>query len=250
MSSDQQHCREWPLDPTAPGLFADTHWSVVRRAQNDSETALGALCESYRQPLLVWLHTRGYSPEDAKDLVQGFLAHLLRREFFHRIERKKGRFRTFLLACLRNYVRDQRDRDMAVKRGAGEPVQSLGETDQEGQSLYEPATAEPAPDEAYDRAWAHAVLANALRRLEAECAREGHSALCRKLEPAMFADETAARYQTIGTELGLSEGAVNTAAHRIRARLKWLIGDEVRQTVASHEDWTEEIRYLVQLFGR
>ena len=90
----------------------------------------------------------------------------------------------------------------------------------------------------------------ALQRLQEECARERHLALCRELETVMFADETASPYRAIGAKLGMSEGAVKTGAHRIRARLRDLICEEVRQTVASHEDWTGEIRYLIQLFER
>ena len=74
--------------------------------------------------------------------------------------------------------------------------------------------------------------------------------LCKALEPSLFADETASRYQEIGTRLGMSEGAVKVAAHRIRGRLKQLLREEILQTVANEQDWRHEVRYLIELFGR
>jgi RNA polymerase sigma factor (sigma-70 family) len=235
---------------TDTGLFTTTHWSVVLRARDKSEVALGSLCQSYRQPLLVWLRIRGYSAHDAEDLVQGFFAHLLHRDFLQKVAQEKGAFRTFLLKCLRNYLSDQHDKRSAAKRGSGARIESLDEATEHGHPIYNPASAEPAPDLEYDRAWAQAVLSNGLRRLQAECAQQGHAALCAELEPVMFADESASPYQEIAARLGMSEGAVKTAAHRIRARLKGLVREEVLQTVANENDWQTEVRYLIELFGR
>jgi RNA polymerase sigma factor (sigma-70 family) len=232
------------------GLLPATHWSVVLQARDQSETALSTLCQDYRTPLLVWLRNRNYSAHDAEDLVQGFFAHLLKRDFLANVSREKGRFRTFLLTSLTHYLRDQHDRQIARKRGAGQPVGSLQETGPEGRSLQDPAGPDNAPDLEYDRAWARTGLANALRRLNEECARSGHSALCAALEPVMFVDETASSYRGIGEKLGMSEGAVKVAAHRLRARLKGLVRDQVLQTVASQEEWEQEVRYLITLFGR
>jgi RNA polymerase sigma-70 factor (ECF subfamily) len=232
------------------GLFAPTHWSLVLRARDKSETALGSLCSSYRQPLLVWLRSRNNTPHDAEDLVQGFLTHMLRGNFLSNVAKEKGKFRTFLLRCLKNYLSDQRELGQAAKRGGGKAQESLDELTEDGQRICDPAAGDAAPDLEYDRAWARTVLSNALRRLEAECARQGHAALCTALQPILFAEETASPYREIGTRLGMSEDAVKVAAHRIRKRLKGLIRDEIRQTVENEEDVEEEVRYLIQLFGR
>jgi RNA polymerase sigma-70 factor (ECF subfamily) len=246
---DPQEGPEGLREQAAACLFADTHWSVVLRARDKSQAALGRLCESYRQALIVWLRSRGHTAPDAEDLVQGFMAHLLADNSLNNVAREKGRFRTFLLKCFVNYLRDQRDRGAAAKRGGGLALVPLDETADNGKRLHDPPAPEAPPDLAFDRAWANAVVDNALRRLEEECAQQGHLALCSELKPVMFADVTASPYEEIGARLGMSEGAVKTAAHRIRIRLRGLIGDEVAQTVASEEDLTDEIRYLIRLFG-
>ena len=233
-----------------PGLFTATHWSMVRRAQDKSETALNSLFQSYRSPLLIWLRARHYSPHDAEDLLQGFFANLLRHNFLKDVCREKGKFRTFLLTSLKHHLSDERDKANAQKRGSGQAPDSLQETDDQGQPIHDPAASGAAPDEEYDRAWARAVLANAMRQLGTECARTGHETLCSALEPVMFADETAAPDREIGEQLSMSEGAVKTAAHRIRARLRDIIREEILQTVDNEADLQEELHYLASLFGK
>jgi RNA polymerase sigma-70 factor (ECF subfamily) len=166
------------------------------------------------------------------------------------VAREKGRFRTFLLAAFQNYLSDQRKRAGAAKRGGGQVPQSLEATDGEDQPLHSPASTSPTPDKEYDRAWAAAILAGALQRLSAECARTGHAALCAALEPALFTDADAPAYAQIARNLGMTEAAVKMAALRVRQRLKALIRDEVRQTVASENDLQEELRYLLSLFDK
>jgi RNA polymerase sigma factor (sigma-70 family) len=232
------------------GLFNTTHWSVVLRAQDKSEADLALLCESYRAPLLLWLRRRGHDPPDAEDLVQGFFAHLLKQDFLRNVSAAKGRFRTFILTALKNYLFDQYSKHAAVKRGGGQAVESLQETTEDGGLKHDPAASGKAPDEEYDRAWAGTVLANAQRQLKQECAHSGHGALCAALEPSLFADETACSYQEIGEHLGMSEGAVKMGALRIRGRLKRLIREQVLQTVTDEKELEQELRYLISLFGR
>ena len=236
--------------PEQAGLFAATRWSLVLRARDKSATALEALFTQYRQPLLVWLRAQGHPLPDAEDILHGFLHGLLQRDVLKSVASEKGKFRTFLLTCLKNFLRDEHDKKFAAKRGAGQVIASLDETDQEGHALHDPASAFPAPDLEYDRAWAQSVLETAFRRLEDECAAQGHTALCAALEPVMFSDETASPYRAIGAKLGMSEGAVKMAASRIRVRLRGLLREEIMQTVANEQDWQDEVRYLIQLSSR
>lgn len=232
------------------GLFANTHWSIVRRAQDKSETALNSLFGNYRDPVFVWLRTRHYSHHDAEDIVQGFFANLLRHDFLKQLSRERGRFRSFLLTSLKNYLSDRRDKENALKRGGGQVPDSLQETDDQGQPLHDPAGSAAAPDREFDRAWARTVLAKSLHQLQSECARTGHAALCAELEPVMFADETAAPYREIAGRLGMTESAVTTAAHRIRARLRGILREEILQTVDNEADFQDELNYLRSLFGK
>ncbi len=231
-------------------LFAATQWSLVLRAQGKSEAALNSLCQHYRQPLIVWLRSRGNTLHDAEDLVQSLFASLLGRNFLGTVAKEKGRFRTFLLRCLKNHVADMRAKHSAARRGDGQPVESLELTFDGEDKIHDPADLKPSPDLEFDRAWAASLLANALRRLHEECARQGHAALCAELEPVMFCDDTASGYREIGNRLGMSEAAVKMAASRIRVRLKGLVRDEVLQTISNEQDWQGEVQYLMQLFGK
>jgi RNA polymerase sigma-70 factor (ECF subfamily) len=237
-------------NPELAGAFVTTHWSLVLRARDKSEAALEVLFSTYREPLLVWLRAEGYALEDAEDLLHGFVEGLLRREAFKGVASEKGKFRTFLLRCLKYHIRDERDRRMAAKRGGGQAIESLDQTDGAGAAINQPSSDRGAPDLEYDRAWAKSVLNNSFRRLEKECARRGQMALYTALEPVIFCDDTASPYREIGLALAMSEPAVKMAASRIRSRLRDVVREEVMQTVSNQQDWQEEVRYLIQLFGR
>lgn len=236
-------------DERAP-LFDATRWSLVLRARDKSEAALGGLCQTYRQPLIVWLRARGFSSPDAEDLVQGLFAHLLSRNFLDNVAREKGRFRTFLLRCLKNYIADQHARENAERRGGGQQLESLNAAFEDGDPVHEPPADSLGPDAAYDRAWASSLLVNAFKRLHEECARQGHGALCAELEPVMFNDETASPYREIALRLGMTEAAVKMAASRIRARLRGVVREEILQTVTNEQDLESEIQCLIQMFGK
>jgi RNA polymerase sigma factor (sigma-70 family) len=231
------------------GLFAPTQWTIVLRAKGDSLDALNSLCAIYRAPLVTWLRCRGETLEDAEDRVQGFFEQLLRRDALNRVAPEKGRFRTFLLTAFQNYLHDQFKRANAAKRGGGRPVASLDESTEGGSPLHNPAAANPSPDQAYDRAWAQAMLARALERLEDECGKSGHQSLCRALEPVLFQEQDAPVYAQVAEALKMSEAAVKMAALRIRRRLRALIREEVLATVASQHDLDAELKYLQKLFG-
>jgi RNA polymerase sigma-70 factor (ECF subfamily) len=230
-------------------LFAATRWSLVQRARNQSSRALNELFTLYRQPLLSYLAARGYGHQDAEELVQGFCAHLLERDFLANVTPVKGRFRTFLLTSLQNYLRDEHDRVTARKRGRGRVPLSLDETGENHERLHTPVAPTPTADRAFDQAWARTVLDRALRGLARECASTGHGPLLEALEPALFADETSPSYRQIAQRFGMTEGAVKTAAYRFRARLNGLIREEILQTVRSAAEWKDEVRYLISLFS-
>src|SRR5882724_370613 len=213
-------------------LFAATRWTVVLAAKGESMEALNLLCSTYRPPLINWLRARGERLEDAEDRVQGFFEQLLRRGDLRQVAAEKGRFRTFLLTAFQNYLRDQFKRGNAAKRGGGKPVASLDESTEGGGLMYDPKAANPAPDVAYDRAWAQAILSSVQERLETEAAATGHRELCCALEPILFHEQDAPTYGEVADALGMTESAVKMAAHRIRQRLSRLIREQVGRTVS------------------
>src|SRR5947207_2396956 len=187
-----------PVSASAnPGVFATTHWSVVLAAgQKDSPhtaAALEKLCRVYWYPLYAYVRRRGSSPEDAQDLTQSFFARLLERELLSRASPQRGRFRSFLLTALQNFLADEHDRAVAHKRGAGQPLISLDALDGEARYALEPAD-EVSPDKLFERRWATTVLEQAWTCLEAEYVAEGKADLFRELRRFNSAQETAPGY--------------------------------------------------------
>ena len=102
--------------------FATTHWSVVLQAQRRSpaaDEALEKLCRTYWWPLYGFVRRRGYGPEEAQDLTQGFFALLLERHDFDVVRQEKGRLRSYLLVSLKNFLAKARRRELTMKRGEG-----------------------------------------------------------------------------------------------------------------------------------
>jgi RNA polymerase sigma-70 factor (ECF subfamily) len=233
-----------------PRLFATTHWSVVGKAGNRDEQSLNTLCETYRDPLLAYLRYIGKDHETASDLVQGFFEHLLKHDFLEGVSPEKGRFRTFLIASLKHYLCDQYDRQSAAKRGGGVQPASLDAADGASHPALQVTDPCNGPDRAFDRAWAETVFTHSLARLRQECVMAGRGELFAAVEPLMHQDEDAPSYRETASQLGMSDGALRLAAKRLRDRLRHLIREEIRQTVADERQWESELRYLVELFSR
>jgi RNA polymerase sigma-70 factor (ECF subfamily) len=168
------------------GLFPSTHWSVVLAAggvaNEASREALCRLCEVYRAPLLAFARTLVAKPEDAEDLAQGFLLHLLRKEAFSGVHRKEGsRFRSFLLQCFRHFVRDEWDRRRAQKRGGGVEHVSLSVMGESSGLVAEVVGGMDAVA-VYEREWVMALLGQVLDRLEGEYAARGRRRVFEQLQ--------------------------------------------------------------------
>jgi len=230
-------------------LFPDTLWSVIRQAKIEGEPALSELCVTYQGPLLRYLRNLGYDQDSAADHLQGFFEQLFRRRFLENLGSEKGRFRTFLICSLKNYLRDHHDRKSAAKRGGGGYIGSLEETTEDGGPIHQPAWDGPAPDVEFDRAWARHLLARVMKQLESECEQAGKAPLFLAVCPNLQAEVGAPSYEQIGQRLGISEGAVKVAVHRLKGRLAVLVRTEIMRTVGGDQEWQEEMRYLMGLFG-
>ncbi len=169
---------------TRGGLFASTHWSVVLAAGHpsspDAHAALAKLCRIYWYPLYAYVRREGYNAPDAQDLTQEFFARLLEKNYLAQVEPQKGRFRSFLLAALRHFLADQRDRARAVKRGGGAEVFSLDAQEAEERYHLEPVDRMDA-EKIYERRWAMTLLEQALTRLRDENVVAGKTELFERL---------------------------------------------------------------------
>ena len=191
---------------------------------------------------------RAHSPEDAQDLTQEFFARLLARDSLAQVGPKKGKFRSFLLAALRHFLSDQRDRARAVKRGGGAEVLSLDALGGGG-ALSARTGRAPGCGEIYERRWAMTLLEQALNRLREESAAAGKTELFERLR-SFVAGESDVTCGEAAAELGLSESAVRSAVHRLRERYRALVREEIAHTVADPAEIEAEIRYLITVMSQ
>jgi len=238
--------------PSPAGLFPQTLWSDIRAAAraNDDESfrAISVLCERYRRPLLVYLQ-RSVRRDTAEDLLQGFLVKLVDRRFFASLAPEKGKFRPFLLPCLKNHLRDELNKQNAQRRGGGRLPASLDETSESGEAVVQPVGDNATPDMEFDRAWARTLLHRAFRKLESEYRHADKEALFSETKDLLLALADKETPATIADRLNMGPGSFRVAVHRLKARLGELVREQVEPTVASPEDLQNELHYMTDLFG-
>ncbi len=234
--------------PISNACFTTTHWSVVLAAGEPQSPgaaqALETLCRTYWYPIYSYVRRRGYTPEDAQDLTQDFFAQLLRKNYAGRADRNKGRFRTFLLHALSEFLADQRERANALKRGGGQVFMSLDEEAPEDRYRQE-VPDKLTPEKLFERRWARTVLDRALERLRSEFVAKGKKKdyeVLRTFEPG---EQGALSYAEAALRLGVSESAVKSMIHRLRQRHGELVREEIAHTVPTAAEIDEELRYLV-----
>jgi RNA polymerase sigma-70 factor (ECF subfamily) len=233
--------------------FVTTRWSLVLSAGNQkspqSAAALEKLCRAYWYPLYAFVRRRGQSPEDARDLTQEFFARLLERNWIGRAEERKGRFRSFLLSAMNHFLADEWDRARAQKRGGGATPVPLQFDTAETRYGHEPAD-NVTPEQSYERQWALTLLDEVLQRLRAEYAQDGRAEFFTALHPCLVGDRTAQPYAELAVKIGISEGTVKSAVHRLRQRYRELLRDEIAQTVATPGEVDDELRHLFAVLSK
>ena len=232
--------------------FATTHWSTVLAAGDDTAPsallALESLCRTYWYPLYAFVRREGYAPEDAQDLTQAFFERFLEKHYLKDVARERGRFRSFLLATLRHFLADQRDRARAAKRGGKLSRIPLldAEAEPEVRYLAEASRGETA-ERSFDRAWAQTVMRSALRQLGSESGSEAALARFAALKPFLSRPPDDDEYARLGARISLSGHAVAAAVSRLRARYRGLVRQQIADTVAAPGDVEDELRYLLEL---
>jgi RNA polymerase sigma-70 factor (ECF subfamily) len=232
--------------------FRTTSWTVIARAgQWDSPEArqsLAELCAAYWYPIYAYLRRRGHSPHEAEDITQGFFADLLARDSLKALDPAQGKFRAFLLAALGNFLANRRAWHRRQKRGGTIPHFSLDLHGAEDRYAHEPVH-QATPERLFERRWALTLLAQVLDRLESEVNRDARGPLFERLKPALMGASDGPTYSEIGRALGMSEGAVRVAAHRLRKRYRALLQEEIARTLSDSEGCDEEIGALFQALG-
>ena len=229
-------------------LFAPTRWSLVHRARGDSpeaRAALAELCEAYWQPVHRVLRRAGRDDEAARELAQAFFAHVLEGGRLDAANPAGGRFRSYLLGALRHFESDLRHRAARLKRGGGVLTES---TDPSEMAASIEADL-PWDDGRFDREWALNIIDRALGEIGRGYEESGRKDQFERLRPALAGGELPA-HADLASELGITEGAVKVAIHRLRRRFRDVVRAEIIQTLPQGADPDEELRYLVEVLAR
>lgn len=244
---------EGQFEHGVPREFVTTHWSVVLLAGEaesaEATAALEHLCRLYWYPLYACVRRQGHTAEDAQDLTQAFFARLLQKNYLQRADRERGRFRTFLLTSLKNFLHNESRKAQAGKRGGDANVLSLDEQDAEGRYLAEP-TDDLAPDKLFEKRWAATLLSQVLSRLRVECADTGRDALFEAFKAHFWGNEDGVSHDAIASQLGMTTAHLGVALHRLRRRYRQLLRAEVSKTVADPGEVDEELRHLAGVMSR
>ena len=233
--------------------FASTHWSIVAQsAQTDvpeAANALAQLCETYWAPIYSFIRRRGYAPSDAEDLTQSFFAYFLRTKAYSRTDRLHGKFRSFLLASVKNFLADNWDREQAIRRGGGYRFVSLDQGTAE--SFYDVASApDSTAEHLFELRWAKSLTAGALDSLRQELHAEGKARLFEQLKNFLTGGNVLPSYDEASAQTGLPRATVKTHVHRLRQRYREIVRREVARTVSSPHEIDEELRYLCNILAQ
>lgn len=245
--------REQPDHPPAGHRqFLTTRWSVVLAAGaglgeasgTAARDALAVLCQAYWYPLYAYVRRRGYDPDRSRDLTQSFFVHLLDKDALAAADPDRGRFRSFLLTALKNFLANERERSASAKRGGGRALLPIAPDFDSAERRY---GREPAhlltPELLFERRWALTLLDAVLEELQAVYRNSGRAKLFDALKPYLTGEPPPSQAQAAAT-LGLTEGAVQVSIHRLRRKYRELLRAHIEQTVGSPEQVEDEIRDL------
>ena len=211
----------------------------------ESESALAELCEVYWYPLYAYVRRSGYPADEARDLTQEFFARLLEKHYLRAADAERGRFRSFLLTAFRRFLSKERHRARALKRGGGRSMLSLDFEQGESRFRLEPAT-DVTAETIYERRWALTLLDRVMSRLRVEFEQAGKRDDFDRLKVFLTGEAAAPGYREVADGLGMTDGALKVAVHRLRRRFRDLLLAEIAQTVTAPEDAEEELRHLFE----
>ena len=239
-------------------LFPSTHWSVIvaaGRSEAEPEiahAALAELCHTYWMPLYSFVRSRGHTVHDAQDLTQSFFAYLIEHKIYARVDRKKGRFRSFLLTSLKNFLADASDRERTLKRGGGQDFLPLFEEQiKEAESLFQNHRGASTEDRIFDRSWAEALVTAGLERLSADYRSQAKEKLFNELRIFLTSGpDLPPSYAELAVRLRITESTLRSHVTRLRARYREALRAEVRRTVDTEAEVDDELHELLRVLTR
>ena len=234
------------------GTFNTTHWTIVLAAScgdgPGAQEALARLCSTYWYPLYAFIRRLGSTPHEAEDLTQEFFYRFLQRHALESVHPAAGKFRSFLLVCLRNFLANERERGQSQRRGGGRPVISLDAAEAETRYSVEPVD-RLTPEAVFERRWAFAVLERTMTELRLEYSAGEKRHQFEELQGFLPGGQGHISRTELAAKRGVSAGAIDVAVHRLRQRFGTLLREQVAQTVSSEAEVEAEIRYLISVIG-
>jgi DNA-directed RNA polymerase specialized sigma24 family protein len=238
--------------PHAGSQFTTTHWSAVVAAGDatlpGAAEALDQLCRAYWYPLYVYVRRRGHLPEDARDLTQEFFQRLLTSDWIARADQTKGRFRTFLLCGLQNFLGNEWQKAGRLKRGGGSVLVALDGLEAEERYQVEPVDVASA-DKLFERRWALTLLETVLQRLESEQSGPETRERFAALRQVLVGEPSDEGYAALARRFAATENTVKSWVHRLRVRYRELLREAVAQTVAGPDEVQDELRFLARVLS-
>jgi len=235
------------------GKFITTRWSLIlsgsgsKGIEQETRAALAELCRIYWRPIFAFICRRGYSTQDAEDLTQDFFVIITEGDWLQNADPSRGRFRSLLLKSLKNFLNDAADKIHARKRGGDVSFISWDPwvTEVPSQLLVSTQRLNSLPPERlFDVRWAATVVERALRRLREECERQGRRRVFDVLSVYLTVERDDVSSASLATTLEVPQSTVKKLLYRMRQRYRWLLRDEVAQTVENPADIEDEIRHL------
>ena len=223
--------------------FGTTQWSMVLKAGQGAEEALLRLCQIYWRPLYTFVRRRGHPVHEAQDLTQSFFAHVLEHRALGQVGPAKGRFRSFLLVSLQNFLDNEWHKAHAIKRGGKQLIVSWDNLDVHERDALGPREG-MTPEKAFNRRWALMLLERVMERLRTECAAARKADLFEHLKDYLTGDGGEKLYEQLAKELNTTEGAIKVTIHRLRRRFGELVREQISRTVDDPAEVDEEIREL------
>ena len=236
--------------PTAAIGFHTTHWTMVLSARNGrGNDALANLCASYWYPIYAFIRRNGSSPHEAEDLTQEFFARILQRDWLANVHPAGGKFRSFLLACVKNFLSNERDKALAQRRGGGRAPIPLEREDAETRYVIEPPDT-MTPEVLFERRWVFELLERTLEALRHEYTQTNRLDWFEDLQGFLPSGKGTLSRAEMAQKRGVSPNAIDVAIHRLRQRFGALLRQKVGETVASEAEVDEEIRHLMSVLSQ
>ncbi len=239
--------------PDGQRRFATTSWSLVLQAtgkdeQSANSDALAQLCEAYWYPLYAYVRRLGNDKSEAEDLTQAFFAELLERRILDAADQQRGRFRSFLLAAVSNFVSNQWRSQQTQKRGSGQTILSLDFSDADRRFQAEPSS-DLTADKVFERQWAMQLLALAMNGLRLQYLETGKEDQFQAIKPFLSPSHDVP-YAQIAQQLGMQVGAIKVAIHRLRQRYGQQLRLQIAKTVEKTEEVDDELKRLFQALSQ